>query len=135
MNWRRRQPHELDHELLWLVISCVSLGGAILWFKLALPRPVCLFHSITHHPCLTCGATRCLIAFCNGSFTTSFYWNPLVFFALIGIILFDLYALIVLLFNLPRIDLCASKAITRKIRVFALLALATNWIYLWKTGI
>ena len=57
MNWRRRKPTEIDHELLWLSISSAAFLGAVLWLRLGLPRPVCLFHEVTHHACLTCGAT------------------------------------------------------------------------------
>ena len=136
MNWRHRQPQELDFELLGLLVSCGSLGAAILWLKLALPRPVCLFHIVTHHACLTCGATRCLDALSSGQFTTAFYWNPLFFLILIGVAFFDLYALVVLIFNLPRLYFKPeSKAVLVKIRWLILIILLCNWIYLWQAGI
>ena len=136
MNWRHREPSEIDHELLWLSISCLSFFGAALWLKLGLPRPVCLFHEITGHACLTCGATRCLLALCSGHFAVAFWWNPLVFWAFIGILLFDLYALAVLLFNLPRLRferMPSSAALG--IRLAAALGAVANWIYLWRAGI
>jgi len=136
MNWRRRQPSEIDHELLWLSISVLSFLGAVLWLKLGLPRPVCLFREMTHHACLTCGATRCLQALGSGHFAAAFGWNPLVFCALIGILLFDLYALTVLLFNLPRLHFeKMSRAAAGRVRVLAVVAIAANWIYLLRSGI
>ena len=136
MTWRHRQPHELDHELLWLLISCAILPCAVLWLKLGLPWPICLFHAVTHHPCLACGATRCFMALSHGDFNAAFWWNPLVFFAYLGIALFDAYALVVLLFNLPRFYFKPmSKLAAGRIRILVLLALATNWIYLWRAGI
>lgn len=136
MNWRRRHPAEIDHELLWLAISSLSFIGAVLWLKLGLPWPDCLFHEVTHHACLTCGATRCLLALCHGHGVAAFWWNPLVFCALIGIFLFDLYALTVLLFNLPRLRFeQVPGAIAGRIRILAVLAAGANWIYLLHAGI
>jgi len=136
MNWRRRHPFEIDHELLWLAISSVSFFWAVFWLKLGLPRPVCLFHEVTHRACLTCGATRCLLALCGGHFAAAFWWNPLVFCGVIGIVLFDLYALAVLLFNLPRLRFeKMSPAAAARIRIFTVLAAAANWLYLLHAGI
>ena len=136
MNWRQKQPTELDHELLWLAISGISFLGAVVWLKLALPWPGCLFHDVTRHACLTCGATRSLLAFCGGHWAAAFWWNPMVFCAGIGIALFDLYALIVLLFNLPRLRFGkVPPATAAAIRIGAVLAVAANWIYLLRAGI
>ena len=136
MNWRRRHPAEIDHELLWLAVSSVSFLGAVLWLKLGLPQPVCLFHEFTGHACLTCGATRCLLALCGGHFTEAFWWNPLVFFGLLGLALFNLYALTVLFFNLPRLRFeNVPPATASGIRVLAGFAAAANWLYLLRAGI
>ena len=75
------------------------------------------------------------MAFMNGNFTPAFLWNPLAFLTIIGMFLFDLYAIIVLSFNLPRLCLCESRVIAGGIRIVALLALVANWIYLWEAGI
>ena len=136
MTWRRLQTSEIDHELLWLSISSVSFLCAVLWLKLGFPRPVCLFHELTSHACLTCGATRCLLALCAGHLAIAFHWNPLVFFALLGILLFDLYALAVLLFNLPRLRVDhVPPATAAGIRLAAVTAAVANWIYLLRSGI
>ena len=136
MTWRRRQPFEIDHELLWLAISSAAFLCAVFWLKLGFPRPVCLFHELTRHACLTCGATRCFLALCEGHFASAFHWNPLVFFALFGILLFDLYALVVLLFNLPRLRFDqVTPATAAGIRLAAVVAAVANWIYLLRAGI
>src|SRR5207237_6363082 len=69
-------PNELDHELVWLTVSLGSLGFAIVWLWLRLPWPHCIFLSITGHPCLTCGATRCAIVFFHFDFWSAWKWNP-----------------------------------------------------------
>ena len=136
MNWRRKRPSEIDHELIWLPVSVVCFAGLMLWRKLGLPLPGCVFHELTHHACLTCGATRSLLALCGGHLAGAFRWNPLVFCALIGILLFDLYAVIVLLFNTPRLrfDNIPPGAAAR-LRIAAVIVLAANWIYLLRCGI
>lgn len=131
LTWRRLAEHETNHEILWLSVSLVSLAAASIWLALGLPWPICVFHDLTGLPCLTCGATRCTIAFFHGNFATAWLWNPLAFLALGGVALFDLYALTVLVFRAPRLRIVA---LTRRARNFtrlaAVAALALNWIFL-----
>jgi len=136
MNWRQKRESETDHELLWLAVSVAAFTAALLWLKLGFPRPICLFHELTHRPCLTCGGTRCLLALISGHFTQAFLWNPLVFCGFIAILLFDLYAVAVLLFKFPRLRFDNLRPGTaRKIRIIAVLAATANWIYLVWAGI
>ena len=90
---RRLAPGELDHELIWLSASVLSLGLAAAWLTLGLPWPRCVFHDLTSLPCVTCGMTRCGIQFFHGHFLAALQWNPLVFAVLCGVIAFDIYAL------------------------------------------
>ena len=95
-------PRELDYELIWLSASLGSLGLAVAWFALRLPWPICLFHALTGHPCVTCGMTRCAIQFFHANFFAAWKWNPLVFTTLCGLSIFDAYALVVLVTRRPR---------------------------------
>lgn len=136
MNWRHRKSSEIDHELIWLSVTGVSFLCAMLWLKLGLPRPVCLFHEVTRHACLTCGATRCLMALCSGHLAAAFWLNPLVCCALIGIFFFDLYALTVLAFKLPRLRIeSVPPGAAAGVRLATVLAAVANWFYLLHAGI
>ena len=128
--WRPLAPREMDGELLWLGITIGGLLCAILWFALGLPWPVCWFHSLTGHPCATCGATRAAIAFFHGQFVSAWQWNPMAFLIYCGIAVFDVYAAGVLIMRSRRLR--ASFGVHEKqiIRVSAIAVLLLNWIYL-----
>ena len=72
---RRLAPGELDHELIWLSASVLSLGFAAAWLTLGLPWPHCVFHALTNLPCVTCGMTRCGIQFFHGHFLAALQWS------------------------------------------------------------
>src|SRR6476659_11367445 len=94
--WRKIPPAAFNQELVWLVVSvAAALGGAI-WLRLGFPTLRCPFLAVTGYPCLTCGATRCGIAFFQGNFSMAWFWNPLALVALCGVAVFDVYAIIVL---------------------------------------
>ena len=131
LTWRRLAERETDHELLWLIVSVGSLTAASIWFALGLPWPICAFHELTGLPCLTCGATRCAIAFFQGNLATAWLWNPLVFLALGGFVMFDTYALAVLALRAPRLRIVSLTRRTRSFaRLVAVSALALNWMFL-----
>jgi len=128
---RRLGPQEIDHELLWLLVSLGTGAGLIAWLWARLPMPVCLFHSFTGFPCLTCGATRSVWQFLQGHFVRAFLFNPLAFASYCGIALFDLYAATVVLSGAPRIRF--GKVSSREkmmLRGLAIGLLAGNWVYL-----
>jgi len=128
---RRLAPGELDHELIWLSASLVSLAFAAAWLTIGLPWPRCAFHDLTRLPCLTCGMTRCGIQFFHGHFLVAFKWNPLIFTALCGVIAFDAYALVALVAHAPRLRIYfLNDRSKRFLRVSVISALAINWIYL-----
>ena len=128
---RRLQRGDIDHELIWLSVSVVSLTSAALWLALGLPWPLCVFHQLTGLPCLTCGMTRCGIEFFHGHFFAALKWNPLVFTALCGVMAFDLYAFATLTTRAPRLRISLSTQRAKTfVRVSIILAFTLNWIYL-----
>ena len=128
---RQLEPGELNYELIWLAVSLGSLAVSVAWLGLGLPWPHCLFHSLTGHPCLTCGATRSAMEFFHLHFLAACRWNPLVFVGLWGVTLFDIYAAIVLLFRIPPLRFNGLSSDQRKFaRVAVIVLLGLNWIYL-----
>ncbi len=128
---RRARPGELDHELLWLSVSLGGLVAAGAWLSAGLPWPHCLFLAVTGWPCVSCGATRAAIQLLHGHFLEAFRWNPLAFIAFSAVILFDIYAAIVLVARAPRLRISnATSTQKRSIRFLILIMLALNWIYL-----
>ncbi|CAN5157486.1 hypothetical protein BH20VER2_BH20VER2_18640 [soil metagenome] len=130
LSWRHLRPGELDHELIWLLVSGAAglLGAA--WLALRLPWPRCTFLAVTGLPCLTCGATRSAAAFLQGDLALAWQWNPLVFLGICAVVLFDVYALLVLLTWAPRLRVSlthprAGRAVAGTLIVLALL----NWGY------
>ena len=129
--WRRSPAAGMDHELIWLAVSAAAFAGAALWLGTGLAWPQCPFLAVTGFPCLTCGATRALIAFAHGDFSRALSWHPLAFVAFWGVIAFDLYAIVVLLGRTPRlrmVDWTNGEKKTARIAVVAVIVL--NWIYL-----
>lgn len=131
LRWRDRSARKPDHELIWLAVSAASMAVAAVWLGFALPWPRCAFLAVTGLPCVTCGATRSLIAFLQGDFPSALRWNPLVFVAFCALIAFDLYAAIVLVGRTPRLRI-VDWTITEKnaTRIVVISLLALNWIYL-----
>ena len=128
--WRQLAPNELDHELIWLTMSLAGVGVSAAWLRAGFPWPRCLFHQLTGLPCLTCGMTRCAVAFFHADFAAAMQWNPIIFLSLCGISIFDLYAIIVLITAAPRLRIRCSPSTGKYARRAVLGALAVNWIYL-----
>ena len=128
---RRLSPGEFDHELVWLVVSVTAFALGAVWLRLGLRTMRCPFLTMSGYPCLTCGATRCAIAFAHADFGAALAWNPLATIALSSLVAFDVYALVVLAGRLPRVRVVDWKR-REKIfaRVLAVSLLLLNWAYL-----
>ena len=124
-------PGEANQELIWLSVSSGGLVLAATWLALKLPWPICVFHALTGHPCLTCGATRSAIAFFHAHFLAAFEWNPLAFLCYCGLSLFNVYAFQVVVLRALPLRIARLSASERKFfRHFFIGLLALNWIYL-----
>jgi len=129
--WRRTPAAGFDHELVWLAVSVAALTGGAVWISLGLSWSQCPFLAMTGWPCMTCGTTRATMAFFQGNFLEAFWWNPLAAVALCGLMVFDLYAVAVLMTRAPRWRLTDWTKTEKNILWFvAALAITINWIYL-----
>lgn len=127
----RLSPGEIDHELVWLSVSLLSLGMAAVWLTMGLPWPRCAFHEMTGLPCITCGMTRCGMQFFHAHFLTALKWNPLVFVFLCGLAAYDLYALSTLAMRTRRLRISFYTQAARTFaRTAVTMALMLNWAYL-----
>jgi hypothetical protein len=129
--WHRAAANQFDHELALLGVSVGVLAGGAIWLTFGLPWPRCLFRSVTGLPCFSCGVTRCTISLVHGNFLTAWQWNPLGFVAVCALILFDLYAAIVIIGRMRRLRVVDWTAREKRFtRILVASALALNWIYL-----
>jgi hypothetical protein len=127
---RRLKSGELDHELIWLSVSLGSLAIAAGWMSVGLPWPQCVFHHLTGLPCVTCGMTRCAIAFFQCRLLDAWNWNPLIFVSLCGLAIFDVCAFVVIVTDAPRLRISFSTSGRTYARGAGISALVLNWIYL-----
>lgn len=136
MQWRRLLPGELDHELLWLLVSCGAAVLAVFWLQSGIPTPRCVWHDLTGIPCVGCGSTRCVRHALHGDWGAAFAMNPLAFVTLAGIVLFDLYAAAVLILRLPRLRFTPwPNWAGWTVRGIVLALILLNWAWLIASGV
>lgn len=81
MKWTSLSTAERQLAYIWGGLALAVIALRPLWPLVAtLVRP-CLFHSLTGIPCLTCGATRSVLALLDGRVADAVLYNPLVFAA------------------------------------------------------
>jgi len=124
-------PGETDFEP-WFLFASATFGiGCLVWLTLKLPWPVCWFRHSLGVPCPTCGATRSALALAHGNIGLAFHTNPLMCLAYLGVLVFDLYALAVLVFRMKRLRLeRIPLQVQRVLRVIVVSVVIGNWIYL-----
>jgi hypothetical protein len=133
--WRTLGPNEIDHELLWSLLGIVTGALAVaMLLVFGLPPYVCPFKSFTGLPCVTCGATRALLALAQGAWRESLALHPLVCpGTLLGVVCAP-YALAVSLFQRPRLRVELTARDWRLLRVTIVATTAVVWGYLIAVG-
>jgi hypothetical protein len=133
-HWRRLHAGELDHELIWLLVSVATAAIGAAWLALRLPWPRCTFLAVTGLPCLTCGATRAAVAFLAGDLGGAWLMNPLVTVLLCALVVFDLYAAAVLIACAPRLRISLTHpSAWRGVAAAVVVVGVLNWAYLLRT--
>lgn len=89
--------------MIWLCVTLTAAILAVFWLKSGLPTPRCVWHEVTGFPCLGCGSTRCVRHALAGDWLGAFLMNPLAFVTFTLVVLYDIYAAIVLALRLPRL--------------------------------
>jgi hypothetical protein len=124
-------PGETDFEP-WFLFASATFGiGCLAWLTLGLPWPVCWFRHTLGVPCPTCGATRSALALAHGDIGLALRTNPLMCLVYIAVVVFDLYAISVLVLRTRRLRLArVPLQVQRGLRVIAVSVVIGNWIYL-----
>jgi hypothetical protein len=126
----RRMPGEIEFGIIYGTIAVAALSAVRLLPVLSL-APSCAFKMITGIPCPTCGSTRSLVHLASGDIFAAFMMNPLTTASFIVSILFLLYGIVALLFDLPRIKFLLTKKEGMTVRFCAVALLLAEWIYLY----
>lgn len=123
-------PGEWNHELIWPLLLLAGIAGGWGFFYLGLETPGCIFHGITHLPCLGCGGTRCARALTQLNFWDAFKFHPAFFIAFIIAVHWTIYSAI---FWLRRDTMCLRFSIQEgrrnKLTLFAIIFVAMHWAW------
>ncbi len=136
MHWRKLRADETNHELLWLLVSLGAAAFALLWLRSGLPTPRCVWHELTGFPCVGCGGTRCVRHAIRGDWLGAFLMNPLAFAAFTGVVIYDVYAAVVLTLRLPRLRIGNWPSWAGwTVRGLVVALLLANWAWLIARGV
>jgi hypothetical protein len=126
---RKRVPGKIEFGIIYGGIALLALFACRFLPVLAF-APSCVFKGLTGLPCPTCGATRSIVFLARGDITAAFFMNPLVGACAIAAVLFLLYSLFTLIFDVPRIGVALSENEKDLLRALVVLCVLVNWLYL-----
>ncbi|NOQ26396.1 MAG: DUF2752 domain-containing protein [Bacteroidales bacterium] len=117
----------------------VSILVGYLWIGINLFRTsqkgfsTCIFKNITNLPCPSCGSTRSIIAFLNGEFAESLYWNPIGILLILLLIIVPLWLCVDILYkkdSLFRFYLNVELVLEKpKYAAVGITLIIVNWIW------
>lgn len=117
------------------VVAVLATTVAGIWLRLDLPRPVCNFHEWTGRPCPTCGSMRLAEALVRGDVVEAIGWNPLVFLALCGVVVWALASAARHALGLPGLRVVLRPQERRLLWMAVMGAVLADWIYLVWRGV
>ncbi len=125
----KRVPGRIEFGIIYGGIALLALfAGRFL--PVLVFAPSCVFRRVTGLPCPTCGSTRSIVFLAQGDITSAFFMNPLVGACAIAAVLFLLYSLFTLVFDVPRIGVVLSESEKDRLRALVVLLVLLNWLYL-----
>ena len=132
LSLKKRTKGQLELGIIFGGIALIALCIARFLPVLSV-LPECVFKGLTGFPCLTCGSSHSIVYLAHGDILSSFAMNPLVAISFLFAVLFFLYSVITLMFDIPRISIQLTEREKDIARVLAVLLLVVNWIYLLMT--
>jgi hypothetical protein len=91
--------------------------------------PPCVFKKVTGIPCLTCGATRSVVALSNFDIIKSFKFNPLMLLAVLVTLGFSFFVFLGWL-SKRRVAVIMSSREKVILRYSIIILIISNWAYL-----
>jgi Protein of unknown function (DUF2752) len=133
--WRRLEPQEIDHEVIWLSVSVAAAAAGCAWIYAGLPTFGCPWKQLTGCPCPGCGTTRAFLQLAHGHLASAIRYNPMAMTIAAATGLFDCYAAAVLALRWPRAR-CGEigPRLARAIRIAVVAAVLLNWVWVWRIG-
>jgi len=131
-----RKKGELNLPLIYLFIFllCVAALSFLLNSNIKLPDIPCFFKLLTNHPCPTCGTTRLTKNIIHFHFLDAFLFNPMVFLSGVLFLIWGFYGFFQLFAN-KKMIISLNNREWWILRIFIILIVLLNWLYLEIAGI
>lgn len=125
----RPDPAVGSIHIIWGPMALLFIFAAGFFKDLIDLLPPCIFHRLTGFPCLTCGATRSLVALSQFDIASSFTLNPMLFLSVAGVITLSsisFYGIV----SKESIVLKLSDGNKKALRIGIIGLFIANWVYL-----
>jgi hypothetical protein len=126
---KKPAPDQIEFGIIYGGIALVMLAAGRLTPILSF-APDCVFKGLTGIPCLTCGSTRAVVHLSHGDILPALAVNPLTTLCLISAVLYFIYSLMSVVFDLPRIRFLFTDQEKNVMRAGAVILLLVQWVYL-----
>jgi hypothetical protein len=120
-------------HIIWGPMALLIIAAAGFFKDFLGLLPQCIFHRLTDVPCLTCGATRSLVALSQFDIASSFLLNPMLLLLVVGVVAFSLVSLYSLI-SKKGIAVKLNQGQKRALRIGIIGLFITNWVYLVAAG-
>jgi hypothetical protein len=125
----KRAPGQIEFGIIYGGIVFLALLAGRFLPVLAF-APSCAFKALTGVPCPTCASTRAIVSLSHGNVASAFFMNPLILAVALAALVYLFYSLFTFFFTVPRIVVGLSGKEKDRLRIFAVLLILSNWLYL-----